>query len=29
MTHVIPILLYHSVSDTATGDFGPFTVSRS
>src|ERR1043165_9583048 len=25
----IPILLYHSVSDTPTGDFGPFTVSRS
>src|SRR4029450_13897924 len=29
MTEVIPILLYHSVSDTPTGDFGPFTVSRS
>jgi peptidoglycan/xylan/chitin deacetylase (PgdA/CDA1 family) len=29
MTPAIPILLYHSVSDTPTGDFGPFTVSRS
>jgi peptidoglycan/xylan/chitin deacetylase (PgdA/CDA1 family) len=29
MTPTIPILLYHSVSDTPTGDFGPFTVSRS
>jgi peptidoglycan/xylan/chitin deacetylase (PgdA/CDA1 family) len=29
MTQLIPILLYHSVSDTPTGDFGPFTVSRS
>lgn len=28
MTPAIPILLYHSVSDTPTGDFGPFTVSR-
>ncbi|HEU5483846.1 MAG TPA: polysaccharide deacetylase family protein, partial [Microlunatus sp.] len=25
----IPILLYHSVSDTVTGKFGPYTVSRS
>jgi peptidoglycan/xylan/chitin deacetylase (PgdA/CDA1 family) len=29
MKPVIPILLYHSVSDMPTGDFGPFTVSRS
>ena len=29
MSPAIPILLYHSVSDTPTGDFGPFTVSRS
>lgn len=29
MRPAIPILLYHSVSDTPTGDFGPFTVSRS
>jgi peptidoglycan/xylan/chitin deacetylase (PgdA/CDA1 family) len=29
MKPAIPILLYHSVSDTPTGDFGPFTVSRS
>jgi peptidoglycan/xylan/chitin deacetylase (PgdA/CDA1 family) len=29
MTPGIPILLYHSVSDAPTGDFGPFTVSRS
>jgi peptidoglycan/xylan/chitin deacetylase (PgdA/CDA1 family) len=29
MRSAIPILLYHSVSDTPTGDFGPFTVSRS
>jgi peptidoglycan/xylan/chitin deacetylase (PgdA/CDA1 family) len=29
MTPAIPILLYHSVSDRPTGDFGPFTVSRS
>jgi peptidoglycan/xylan/chitin deacetylase (PgdA/CDA1 family) len=29
MKPAIPILLYHSVSDTPTGDFSPFTVSRS
>jgi peptidoglycan/xylan/chitin deacetylase (PgdA/CDA1 family) len=29
MTTTIPILLYHSVTDRPTGDFGPFTVSRS
>lgn len=29
MKPAIPILLYHSVSDAPTGDFGPFTVSRS
>jgi peptidoglycan/xylan/chitin deacetylase (PgdA/CDA1 family) len=29
MTPAIPILLYHSVSDRPTGDFGSFTVSRS
>jgi peptidoglycan/xylan/chitin deacetylase (PgdA/CDA1 family) len=29
MKPAIPILLYHSVSDRPTGDFGPFTVSRS
>jgi peptidoglycan/xylan/chitin deacetylase (PgdA/CDA1 family) len=29
MKPAIPILLYHSVSDTPTGDFGPFTVSPS
>jgi len=29
MKSAIPILLYHSVSDTPTGDFGTFTVSRS
>jgi len=29
MRPAIPILLYHSVSDTPTGDFGPFTVSRA
>jgi peptidoglycan/xylan/chitin deacetylase (PgdA/CDA1 family) len=29
MNSAIPILLYHSVSDSPTGDFGPFTVSRS
>ena len=28
MKPAIPILLYHSVSDMPTGDFGPFTVSR-
>jgi peptidoglycan/xylan/chitin deacetylase (PgdA/CDA1 family) len=29
MPTAIPILLYHSVSDSAPGKFGPFTVSRS
>ena len=29
MSGVIPILLYHSVSDQPTGQFGPYTVSRS
>src|SRR5215204_5724396 len=29
MATAIPILLYHSVSDSAPGKFGPFTVSRS
>ncbi|HEX5905846.1 MAG TPA: polysaccharide deacetylase family protein [Propionibacteriaceae bacterium] len=29
MNPTIPIFLYHSVSDTPTGDFGPYTVSRS
>jgi peptidoglycan/xylan/chitin deacetylase (PgdA/CDA1 family) len=26
---VIPVLLYHSVSDQPTGQFGPYTVTRS
>jgi peptidoglycan/xylan/chitin deacetylase (PgdA/CDA1 family) len=25
---VVPVLLYHSVSDQPTGEFGPYTVSR-
>jgi peptidoglycan/xylan/chitin deacetylase (PgdA/CDA1 family) len=29
MSGVIPVLLYHSVSDHPTGQFGPYTVSRS
>jgi peptidoglycan/xylan/chitin deacetylase (PgdA/CDA1 family) len=29
MNPTIPILLYHSVSDRPTGDFAPYTVSRS
>lgn len=29
MTGVIPVLLYHSVSDRPAGQFGPFTVTRS
>lgn len=29
MNAPIPVLLYHSVSDTPTGRFGPFTVSRA
>ena len=29
MSGIVPILLYHSVSDQPTGQFGPYTVSRS
>jgi peptidoglycan/xylan/chitin deacetylase (PgdA/CDA1 family) len=29
MSGVVPVLLYHSVSDQPTGQFGPYTVSRS
>jgi peptidoglycan/xylan/chitin deacetylase (PgdA/CDA1 family) len=29
MSEVIPILLYHSVSDHPMGQFGPYTVSRA
>ena len=29
MSGVVPVLLYHSVSDQPTGEFGPYTVSRS
>jgi peptidoglycan/xylan/chitin deacetylase (PgdA/CDA1 family) len=28
MSGVVPVLLYHSVSDQPTGQFGPYTVSR-
>jgi peptidoglycan/xylan/chitin deacetylase (PgdA/CDA1 family) len=28
-TTAIPVLLYHSVSDTPVGNFGPYTVSRA
>ena len=28
MSGVVPVLLYHSVSDQLTGQFGPYTVSR-
>jgi peptidoglycan/xylan/chitin deacetylase (PgdA/CDA1 family) len=28
MSGVVPVLLYHSVSDLPTGQFGPYTVSR-
>ena len=28
MSGVVPVLLYHSVSDEPTGEFGPYTVSR-
>ncbi len=29
MSGVVPVLLYHSVSDQSTGDFGPYTVTRA
>ena len=29
MRSVIPVLLYHSVSDQPTGEFGPYTVTRA
>jgi peptidoglycan/xylan/chitin deacetylase (PgdA/CDA1 family) len=29
MMSVVPVLLYHSVCDQPTGQFGPFTVSRA
>jgi peptidoglycan/xylan/chitin deacetylase (PgdA/CDA1 family) len=29
MSSVVPVLLYHSVSDQPTGQFGPYTVSRA
>ena len=28
MSGVVPVLLYHSVSDEPAGEFGPYTVSR-